>query len=139
MKNLNGYPCEPVKDDTSFVSGRLNPTGLRMVFQQKGTKVCSEFTPERKHVSWAGWFHGGLMTAILDEAVVWALYCSGAKGITARMEIRLRRPVAVGQKFRVIGEITKRTRKTATGRSTAVLESGEVAAELEVTLFLLSA
>lgn len=125
------------KDGKCFACGELNPIGLKLVFRPEGEKSRSEFTPRDVHVSWTGLFHGGLMATILDEAIGWVLYYQGIRAITAKMEIRFHRPVMVGQKLAITGEIVKATRKLVTARAIAELDSGELAAELQATMFVI--
>jgi acyl-coenzyme A thioesterase PaaI-like protein len=126
------------KDGKCFVCGQRNPVGLRMVFRQDGDVSRSEFTPEDIHVSWAGLFHGGLMTAVLDEAIGWVLFYKDIRAMTAKMEVRFRQPVLVGQRLNITGEITRRTRKIVNARAFATFDGGEVAAELDATMFVVN-
>ncbi len=126
------------KDGKCFACGQLNPVGLRLVFRPEREKSRSEFTPQDIHVSWAGLFHGGLMVTILDEAIGWVLYYHGVRAMTAKMEVRFRQPVLVGQRLTITGEIARRTRKLVNARATAELDGGQLAAELEATMFVVN-
>lgn len=124
------------KDGKCFACGQLNPVGLKLVFRPEGDRSRSEFTPADIHVSWAGLFHGGLMTTILDEAIGWVLYYHGIRAMTAKMEVRFHRPVMVGQHLDITGELIRATRRLVTARATAELEGSKLAAELEATMFV---
>jgi acyl-coenzyme A thioesterase PaaI-like protein len=49
--------------------------------------------------------HGGIITALLDEAMAWAGHVRGIWAVTARIDVRFRRPVAIGETTRVIGRV----------------------------------
>ena len=57
-----------------FVCGDSNPRGLRMRFQREGELVVARFTPEADHQGYDDRVHGGVLSAVLDEMMVWACY-----------------------------------------------------------------
>ena len=40
--------------------------------------------------------HGGIVTALLDETMGWAIFHQGIWGVTARLNVTFRQPVAGG-------------------------------------------
>ena len=40
--------------------------------------------------------HGGIITAVLDEVMGWALYARGIWAVTGKLSVAFRRPVEVG-------------------------------------------
>ena len=78
-----------------FACGRDNPLGLRMEFRREAGGVICDYTPRREHQGFPGVMHGGVLVALLDEAMAWAMFASHrALGVTAKMETRYRRPAA---------------------------------------------
>ena len=72
-----------------FVCGAENPRGLRIPFAAKGDGVEAEYTAESEHVGYEDVVHGGIISALLDEAIIWAVYVStGRFGVTAELCIR---------------------------------------------------
>ncbi len=124
------------KSSMCFACGEENPIGLKLNFRLEDGKAKAEFTPGPNHQSWAGVFHGGLLALCLDEAFGWVLYFQGIKGMTARMEIRIRKPIRTGQKIFLTGEIKKRNRKIVETCAKAEFEDGALAAEATATMFL---
>jgi acyl-coenzyme A thioesterase PaaI-like protein len=48
--------------------------------------------------------HGGLISTILDEVAVWAAYhAKGRYGVTVELTVRFRKPVLLGNVYRVEG------------------------------------
>lgn len=125
------------KDNVCFACGRDNPIGLRLDFLQEGERAVAEFTPGQWHQSWSGVFHGGLMATLLDEALGYVLYFRGIKALTAKFEMRLRKPVSTGQKVRVWAEITRLKRKVVDCRMGAELDDGTLVAEATATTWVL--
>jgi uncharacterized protein (TIGR00369 family) len=56
--------------------------------------------------------HGGVVAMLLDSAMTWAVFATGAQGVTADLRIRYRLPVRAGQ-VQVFGQVTNDPR-TAT-------------------------
>lgn len=82
--------------DHCFVCGADNPIGLRLVFQRVGDGVRAEFTPSDLHVGYDGLVHGGIISALVDDALanVWAT--KSREALTAKLEVRFRKPVRPG-------------------------------------------
>ncbi len=72
--------------------------------------VC-EFEVPARYQSWRGMIHGGLIALMLDEAVGWAGWHAGHPGLTGRLEVRYRAPLAIGERVRVAGRV-ERIRRT---------------------------
>jgi len=119
-----------------FACGVDNPIGLKLLFRFEDGKAKAQFTPGPYHQSWNGVFHGGLLALCLDEAFGYVLYFQGIKAVTARMDIRLRKTVPIGQTIFITGEIRKMTRKLVETYATAELEDGTLAAESTATMYV---
>jgi len=72
-----------------------------------GRRAIGEFAVRDVHQGWPGLAHGGVAAAALDEAMGWAMYAAGAWALTAKMEIRYRRPLRLGEKAIVSAELTR--------------------------------
>ncbi|MDA8387369.1 MAG: PaaI family thioesterase [Nitrospiraceae bacterium] len=92
-------------DHYCFACGRENPEGLHLVFEGGGRGVMAFFTPERRHQGYKGIVHGGIISAILDEAMAHAAIKAGQMPVTAEISVRFRNALPVGQKVRVEGWI----------------------------------
>jgi uncharacterized protein (TIGR00369 family) len=87
--------------------GGRNPEGLHIDFEVEGRRVAGTFTARDTHVGFPGVAHGGIAAAVLDEAMGWAMYASGAWAMTARMEVKYRRPLPLGTEVTVTGEVVR--------------------------------
>jgi len=119
-----------------FACGKKNPIGLKLDFRFEEGKAKAEFTPGPYHQSWNGVFHGGLLALCLDEAFGYALYFQGIKGMTAKMEMRIRKTVQTGQKILLTGEVKRKTRKIIETYAQAEFEDGTLAAEATATMYV---
>jgi acyl-coenzyme A thioesterase PaaI-like protein len=72
-----------------------------------------------------------LAATILDETIGRALMISQdeAWGVTAEFSVRYKKPVPLGQELRVVGRITRDTRRIFEGTGEILLPNGEIAVE----------
>jgi acyl-coenzyme A thioesterase PaaI-like protein len=82
--------------DHCFVCGPENPQGLRIAFRLDGERCVGEFTPGPHHVGFDQTTHGGIVFSALDDVMANWLFLQGARGFTAKCEIRYRQPLPVG-------------------------------------------
>ncbi len=79
-----------------FTCGENNHAGLHLDFQlSPGSTTCT-WHPAPEFQSYAGRIHGGILTTLMDSAMVHALLTGGIQGVTATMDIRFRHPVTLG-------------------------------------------
>jgi uncharacterized protein (TIGR00369 family) len=117
--------------DKCFGCGQQNPMGLKLRFRTEGEKVIAEFTPSAVHEGYPGYLHGGITCALLDEAMGWAAYhlSSGALAVTARVQIKFRRPLLIGEPLTVTASITRRSTRHLWTKATIKRKDGKPAAE----------
>ncbi len=86
-----------------FACGQRNPYGLHMVFRLENDTVVSDFTPRQEHQGFPGVIHGGIIAAVLDEALNRTSMLSEHPTwtMTGRLEVRYRRYVPYGPQLRV--------------------------------------
>lgn len=89
-----------------FVCGARNPCGLHIRFWSAGTMVITEFTGDVAHQGFPGVLHGGILAALLDEALNRVSLLEQRWTMTARLEIRYRAPVPTGVRLRIEAEAT---------------------------------
>ena len=98
------------RDDASrcFVCGPDNPSGLGLTFTLDGERCFGDFTPADHLGGFDGVTHGGIVFAVLDDAMANWFYLQGARGYTAKAEIRYRAPMPIGATAAVTCELLKR-------------------------------
>lgn len=96
-------------DESCFVCGPENESGLRVRFECGEGRSRAEFTPAEAHQGYAALTHGGILAALLDEAMVYAAVSLGGWVATAEMTVRYRRPAAVGAPLTVTAHVTRDT------------------------------
>jgi len=134
-----------------FVCGVANPCGLHIRFFHDGHhRARAQVTLSDAYQSYPGMAHGGILATILDETMGRAILAEGEEGaprpieaerfmFTARMEIRYRLPVPLGEEFTARGWVEKDHGRGAAARGEIVLADGRVAVEAAATLVTIPA
>lgn len=113
-----------------FVCGPDNPAGLRLRFRWEGEAAVAEFVPGEEHVGWERVVHGGILAAVLDDAMGNVFYLRGYQALTARMEVRYRRPVRPRDHLVVRAWLAAEDARTLRTRA-ELLRDGEVVCTAE--------
>jgi acyl-coenzyme A thioesterase PaaI-like protein len=122
MEFQNNHRC--------FVCGKQNPDGLHLDFEPEGGfGVRTTFVVPERFQGFAGIAHGGILATILDECMVNTVWLRGITAVTARFEVRLRRPVGLGQRVTFRAEVLRESSKGFEVTSRAELDDGTVVAE----------
>ena len=116
-------------DGYCFVCGPRNPIGLKLDFSFDGKTITTEFIPKKEHQGYLNIVHGGIISTLLDEAMVKLAIAMDMPAVTARMDVRLKKALAVGEKVNVAAGIIKETRKTIDAYARAVNGDNLVIAE----------
>jgi uncharacterized protein (TIGR00369 family) len=98
-------------DHHCFVCGEKNPHGLHLKFSINEGKVSSEFVPQKIHQGYKNIIHGGIISAILDEAMVKVALMQGLTAVTAEITVRFKNPLMVGERAVVESGITNINKK----------------------------
>ena len=110
-------------DDNCFACGIKNPIGLRLKFKlepETGTAVTETVIADHFN-GWKGAVHGGIITTLLDETMVYACTSSGWFTVTGTIEVKFHKPVPTGKKIVVTGRIIENR-----GRSISTLGTIEL-------------
>jgi uncharacterized protein (TIGR00369 family) len=120
-----------------FVCGVHNPVGLKLSFYEAASgEVVAGYTPPQHFEGFPGVLHGGVISALLDEAG-WRAVMVGDPNrftVTARLDVRYRQPTPIGQPLRIVGRVVKRRGRLALAQASITLPDGTVTAEADLTL-----
>lgn len=123
---------EQTRDTMCFGCGKDNPMGLHLHFRTDENGCYTSFVPQPVHQSYDGRMHGGLISTLLDETMGNYPYMYEHKvAYTARLEVRFRQPVRIGERIRVITKVKRRKGQLLEMTGQVVREDGTVAAEAD--------
>jgi uncharacterized protein (TIGR00369 family) len=114
-----------------FVCGRDNASGLRMDFEYEGDDAVCRFSLEPRFEGFPGLIHGGIVAAILDEAMAKAILHAGWEAVTARMTTEYRQPLRSGVGYTVRGRVLECRGRRTVAASEIHDASGTVCASAE--------
>lgn len=112
-----------------FVCGPDNPIGLKLRFAPEGEGVRAEFTPSELHAGYTGLVHGGILAALIDDALANIWFLRGEEAVTAKIEVRFRQAARPGERLVVTAEPTGTRGGLMTARAVVARSDGDVIAE----------
>jgi acyl-coenzyme A thioesterase PaaI-like protein len=97
----------PFDDGNCFACGPTNPIGLHVHFDRaaEAEGVVAHLALAPHYQGWRGIAHGGIVMALLDEAMAHAAGFAGHRGVTANVSVRFRKPVPLEQPIEVRGYV----------------------------------
>lgn len=120
-----------------FVCGIDNRYGLHLQFYEPGPgEVAAEIVVPEHFQGYPGIVHGGVVAAMLDEVAGRTFMGEGTPRfmVTAKLEVRYRRPVPVGQRLFLKGHAGEDKGRVAFASGEIFDENGSLLAEVETVL-----
>ncbi len=118
-----------------FVCGDKNDSGLNIQFVSETGKAKAEFKPGRNFEGYQGILHGGILSTVLDEVMIKAVLAQGIMAVTARMEIKFKKPARIGEKLHLEGWIKVDKEKMILTEGKVTRPDGSLIAEGKGTYF----
>jgi uncharacterized protein (TIGR00369 family) len=115
-------------DRYCFVCGPDNPEGLKATFDCAEGRATARYFAREEHQGYAGISHGGILAALLDEAMVYAAATLGRWVATAEMTVRYLKPAPTGEWLQVRAEVVQHRRKLVEATAEILREDGTVLA-----------
>ena len=112
-----------------FACGPRNPTGLHLIFKRLGEVVTTSFLGLEEHQGFPGYVHGGILTAILDEVMSRVALLENKWAVTAKLDVRFRKPVAIGEPLIAGAEKNRKSRGFLEVKGRIRLPDGQMAAD----------
>lgn len=120
-----------------FVCGRENANGLGLTFYEVGPdEVMVEVVIPSHFEGYPGIVHGGIVASVLDEIAGRAALVGEHEHfrLTAKLEVRYRKPVPSGELLRLRGVVERRRGSVAFAHAELNLPDGTLAAEAHAVL-----
>lgn len=120
-----------------FACGLENPVGLHLSFyDDRAGLVVAETVIPAHFQGYPERTHGGVVAAMLDEVVGRTAMTEDPNRfmVTARLDVRYRQPIPLGEKLRLRGSLIRRKGRLAWAHAEVRLADGSLGAEAEATL-----
>lgn len=125
---------KPLEANTCFGCGEENPIGLKLSFKWDGATARTAVILGKQYEGWPGVVHGGIVFTLLDEAMAWVSRFEKMETLTAKAEVKYRKPLRVGEEVVLTASAVKKTRKTLEAKSTLSSSDGTIIAEGSSTM-----
>lgn len=122
-----------------FLCGLENPVGLKLAFyEDEERRVVAHYVAPEEHQGYPGVLHGGITCALLDEVMGRAVVCDDVWAMTAELKVRFRKPIPLGERLTVVGEMVRLRSRTVETKGEIRLADGSIAAAAEARCVRLS-
>lgn len=113
-----------------FVCGESNPLGMKLRFETDGRVVQSHLVLMPEHIGFKGTIHGGILSTILDEVMVWACAVQTKRfAFCGELAVRFLHPARPGEEALVVGElVTNRRNKLFEAKAELRQATGKILA-----------
>lgn len=116
----------------------VNPATLNRRFKVTENGVQVSFTADHRQEGYHGIVHGGIITALLDETIGWAVAVERKKFfVTGEITVRFVRPLPVSQSVTVYGRTVEHKSRYSIAEGEIVDENGDIYAKASGKFFLL--
>jgi uncharacterized protein (TIGR00369 family) len=113
-----------------FVCGMENPIGLKAFFYEDNDgRVIVKYTLREEHQGYPGFVHGGIISALMDEVIGRVVTSLDIWAVTAKLELKFRKPVPWGEELTIIGEMIRLRSRSFEARGELRLADGTLAVE----------
>jgi acyl-coenzyme A thioesterase PaaI-like protein len=114
-----------------FVCGESNAAGLKLRFTTDGRIVHARFQLRDAHIGFRGIVHGGILTTVMDEIMVWACAVPTRRfAFCAELIARFLNPVKPDDEIVATGELlANRKNRIFDAKATLTNSSGQTFAE----------
>lgn len=120
-----------------FGCGKKNPIGLKLNISWDGERVSTEFTPTNYHTGFDDVVHGGIICALMDEAMSYVPFSQGILTVTGKMDARFRRPARPGVPLLINAFMVKGNSKILETKCIITLKDGTIIAEGNATMWII--
>jgi acyl-coenzyme A thioesterase PaaI-like protein len=114
----------PLLNPRCVICGADNPNGLQLEFCAGIDGAEARWIPSEGWESFHGTVHGGVVTAVLDEAMSQAVIARDWQALTVDLRVRFHDRVRPGERLRVHGWIVERRKRRIVTQAKLVSESG---------------
>jgi len=129
-------------DTNCFVCEPANPRGLgiRYAHDEEAEVVVAEFTLGPEFSGAPRYVHGGVVLAVLDEAMAWAaIVLAGRWAVVQHTATTFERPVRLDTAHRVEASVSEAGDAAVTARATVADGAGRVCARAHARLAVMTA
>ena len=116
-----------------------NPSSMQLRFQVTEEGVMTPFTPQPQQEGYRGITHGGIITAVLDETIGWAVAVNRKSYfVTGELNVRFLRPLPIGCEVYVRGRVVEHKTRYSVAAGEIKDREGTVYARAEGKFFVMS-
>lgn len=133
IERRNSAGLNLIDNDHCFVCGNKNPMSLKIPIKDhvNGHTCTFSWTAGPCYQGYAGIVHGGILSTLLDEAMVHAVMGKDTLAVTADIHVKFMRPAPIGVPLKFIANRVAQRKHLHFAKATVILPNGTVLADAE--------
>lgn len=116
-------------DHMCFACGKKNADGLKLEFEFENDEVVTSIAFPKKFQGYRNVVHGGLLSTVLDEAMVTLINMKGRLAVTAELSVRFLKPLNVESPLEVRARLSGSRGRVYEVEAEGTLPDGTVVAK----------
>jgi acyl-coenzyme A thioesterase PaaI-like protein len=141
LRSNNILPASPSRrlaplNSNCIVCGRENANGLQLNFVTESKGVHATWIPKETWESFRGTVHGGIITAVLDEAMSKAIVARGWEAFTVELKVRFHLRVCPGERLHVEGWVREKRKRRILAEASLAGPAGQERAHAWATFLV---
>jgi uncharacterized protein (TIGR00369 family) len=128
MKAIPNYP-------NCFVCGDKNKIGLKVAFFFEDGKAKAQYIPTKEFEGYKDICHGGIISSLLDEVMIYSLIARGIITVTVQIEVKFKKPAKIGETLFLEGHLTEDKGKILMTEGKIFKQDGTIIAESKGKFF----
>ena len=130
---------EKVTDDNNcFACGKNNSIGLKLEFEESESGVRSSVKLDKNFQGWKSMAHGGIISTLLDEAMVKSASSKKITCVTAEIKVKFKSPCFLGKDYILRGSVVDVKKRVIITEAKLIETSGKIVALGEGKLFVVN-
>ncbi|MBN2381162.1 PaaI family thioesterase [candidate division WOR-3 bacterium] len=121
------------RDNYCFACGKDNPRGMKLDIEVDNDGARFSYYVPREFQGWTDVTHGGIISTMLDEVMVWAAAGQEIMTVTAEITVRFKNPLPTDQLVHVEGQLVEQGKRLVFAQA-RVFDEKKVYAEANAKL-----
>jgi uncharacterized protein (TIGR00369 family) len=121
-------PTDLTDDAYCFICGKANEQGLRLEWTTRENKTESKWLPKKSFQGWKGIVHGGILAALLDEAMTRLAWQIHGDAVTAEITVRFVSPARIDEPLLIQGDVEEARGRLIPAKSEIRTQDGRLIA-----------
>lgn len=123
-----------------LLCGEDNPIGLKLHFTYENNISSSIWLADAKYEGYPDIIHGGIVTALMDEAMAKILLHQQITAVTTDIQVKFKKPMKVNESYLIQGQIIEQKKRICLCKAwiSSIFLPDEIIAQAEAQFWIVT-